>query len=348
MRPRTVDWSIFLLVTFQAITGLVTLLTGRWAGRWVFYLHGVAGLALVVLLFWKFRRVLRRLTRPALWDVRTTVSAAASLTVLATLATGVVWATIQWPAGWPSGMNLHILLALALAPLYLVHMALRWKPPSARDFAGRRNALRFLGTLMVGAAAWGLQAGLNRLGDTPGAGRRFTGSSQTGSDSGNDFPVTSWMLDNPAPVDRAAWRLRVHGAVEREHSLTYAQVVGIEPARERAVLDCTGGWYTIQNWGGVRMAWLLDQVAPRPDAVAVSFKSVTGYRWSLPLAEARGALLATHVGAEPLSHGHGAPLRLVTPGRRGFQWVKWVEEVEVLTGPDYRQWLEIFTSGLPA
>ena len=96
----------------------------------------------------------------------------------------------------------------------------------------------------------------------------------------------------------------------------------------------------------MRVGWLLDRVAPRPDAVAVSFKSVTGYRWSLPLAEARAALLATRVGGEPLSHGHGAPLRLVAPGRRGFQWVKWVQEVEVLTEPDYRQWQKIFTSGL--
>ena len=42
----------------------------------------------------------------------------------------------------------------------------------------------------------------------------------------------------------------------------------------------------------------------------------------------------------------GAPLRLVAPGRRGFQWVKWVEAVEVRAGPDPGQWSAIFTSGL--
>ena len=62
--------------------------------------------------------------------------------------------------------------------------------------------------------------------------------------------------------------------------------------------------------------------------------SRTGYRWSFGLADARGLLLATHVGDEPLTHGHGAPCRLVAPGRRGFQWVKWVERIEVHEDPD--------------
>ena len=62
--------------------------------------------------------------------------------------------------------------------------------------------------------------------------------------------------------------------------------------------------------------------------------SHTGYRWSFSLDDARGLLLATHVGGEPLAHGHGAPVRLVAPGRRGFQWVKWVVRVEVHAEPD--------------
>ncbi|WP_367281021.1 molybdopterin-dependent oxidoreductase, partial [Thermoflexus sp.] len=40
------------------------------------------------------------------------------------------------------------------------------------------------------------------------------------------------------------------------------------------------------------------------------------------------------------------PMRLVAPGRRGFQWVKWVVEVEVLSAPDPGQWIAIFLSGL--
>ncbi|MQA93038.1 MAG: molybdopterin-dependent oxidoreductase, partial [Gemmatimonas sp.] len=72
----------------------------------------------------------------------------------------------------------------------------------------------------------------------------------------------------------------------------------------------------------------------RPRAGHVRVVSVTGYRWSFSLEDAREMLLATRVGGEPLSHGHGAPARLVAPGRRGFQWVKWVTRVELHSEPD--------------
>jgi hypothetical protein len=36
----------------------------------------------------------------------------------------------------------------------------------------------------------------------------------------------------------------------------------------------------------------------------------------------------------------------VAPGRRGFEWVKWLERVEVLTAPDLGQVIAIFTSSL--
>jgi DMSO/TMAO reductase YedYZ molybdopterin-dependent catalytic subunit len=62
--------------------------------------------------------------------------------------------------------------------------------------------------------------------------------------------------------------------------------------------------------------------------------SHTGYRWGFSLADARKLLLATHVGGQPLTHEHGAPARLVVPGARGFQWVKWVVRIELHDGSD--------------
>ena len=63
--------------------------------------------------------------------------------------------------------------------------------------------------------------------------------------------------------------------------------------------------------------------------------SVTGYRRRLPLTD--HLLLAVDVGGRPLSDGHGAPVRLVVPGRRGFHWVKWVDRIEIDNAP---WWLE--------
>jgi DMSO/TMAO reductase YedYZ molybdopterin-dependent catalytic subunit len=56
--------------------------------------------------------------------------------------------------------------------------------------------------------------------------------------------------------------------------------------------------------------------------------SVTGHRIVLPVADLQNAILATHVGGQPLSPGHGYPLRLVVPGRRGYHWVKWLARLD--------------------
>jgi DMSO/TMAO reductase YedYZ molybdopterin-dependent catalytic subunit len=56
-------------------------------------------------------------------------------------------------------------------------------------------------------------------------------------------------------------------------------------------------------------------------------------------------LIAVRVGDEPLSHGHGAPARLVAPGERGFVWVKWLTLIEARAEPDPGQLLAINISG---
>lgn len=342
MRPRAVDWLLFLLVTTETLTGFGSFLVGWPEGRWLFALHGAVGLALVLLLLWKLRRVWQRIVQPMRWDGATIISILALVALLLVLLTGVVWTTWQWPSDFPNGMYLHISSGLALVVAMLLHMALRFKPLRLPDLQGRRTALHFLTVLGSGGALWLGNQAANRIGATPGDQRRFTGS----RNAGDAFPVTMWMLDNPPPVDVAHWQVRIHGAVVQPLTLSYDEIAGLATDDLQATLDCTSGWYTTQHWQGVGVAQLLDQVQPTPEAIAVSFKSITGYRWSLPLAEARATLLATEVNETPLSHGHGAPLRLVAPGRRGFQWVKWVTEIEVLTAADYGQWAAIFTSGL--
>jgi len=344
--PRLVDWSIFALVTFEVVSGLVSLTVGRPAGAWLFVLHAVAGFTLVALLVFKFRRVRHRVQNTALWDGGTPISIALGVVALAALATGAYWAVsgLTWVAAWPL-LTLHMALGLLVVPLVVWHLRHRFRPPRRRDVTSqsRRTALQYTALLGVGALSWRLQEAAGSALDLPGGERRFTGSKVEGSDAGNDFPITSWVADDPDPVDPAEWTLSVTGAVENSLELGYEDLGAT--ADRRATLDCTSGWYSVQDWGGVRVGDLLETAGAGDDARWISFRSVTGYRWSLPVEEAREALLATRVGDEPLSHGHGFPARLVAPGRRGFQWVKWVEHVEVRTTPDYGQWIAIFVSG---
>ena len=125
-------------------------------------------------------------------------------------------------------------------------------------------------------------------------------------------------------------RLAVTGEVERPLELTADQLDHGDALR--ATLDCTGGFYADREWQGTSLAALLERAGARGGHVRVI--SHTGYRWSFTADYARRCLLATRVGGEPLSHGHGAPARLVAPGRRGFQWIKWVTRIEVHDGPD--------------
>jgi DMSO/TMAO reductase YedYZ molybdopterin-dependent catalytic subunit len=106
------------------------------------------------------------------------------------------------------------------------------------------------------------------------------------------------------------------------------------PAASHTVtLDCTSGWYSEQVWHGVPLRTLLAAAEPLGAAQSVTVRSVSGYERRFPLAEAEDALLALMVAGAPLSHGHGFPLRLVVPKRRGFHWVKWVEQIEVNETP---------------
>lgn len=359
LSPRLVDWSIFALLVIELASGLTSLVTGRPGGRVVFVLHGIVGLCLLVLVVAKLRRVRKRVTRPGAWDRATPVSVLLAVLTLGALGSGIAWVLGGDVALGPWGLlNLHIGLGLVLVVVVAIHLRHRWRPPRTSDFEGRRTALSYLVLVGFGALAWRLQGALNELLKTAGAERRFTGSREEGTDAGNDFPVTSWVADDPEPIAIDDWELRVTGEVTREMTLAYDEIDTSERDERgtdggsgragddlRATLDCTSGWYSVHDWRGVRVGDLLEEARTTDAARWVSFRSVTGYRWSLPIEEARDALLATHVGEERLSHGHGFPLRLVAPGRRGFQWVKWVNEIEVRERKDPGQWLAVFVSG---
>ena len=350
MSPRLTDWSLALAGGLALGTGVLSLVSGH-ADQWlVFAAHGAVGLWLGLLLWGKLRRVLPRLIKPRLWDRRTLLGVLATVVVGLALGSGVWWVLGgSFDLAGFGLLNWHIILGFGLALLIVLHMLARVRPLRLRDVRGRRQLVRF-GLLAGGALAlWPAQQTLDRSLGVPGAQRRFTGSREAGSYAGNAFPATSWVADAPLPIQPDVWRLRVDGAVTAPLTLGYDAIAAVGGTGDgqdelEATLDCTSGFYSTQHWRGVRVGRLLDRAAPLPDATWVSFISVTGYRWTLPLSEAMHALLATHIGDEALAHEHGGPARLVAPGRRGFQWVKWVVRIEVRTAPDPGELFAIHSS----
>ncbi|HTE84710.1 MAG TPA: molybdopterin-dependent oxidoreductase, partial [Dehalococcoidia bacterium] len=110
------------------------------------------------------------------------------------------------------------------------------------------------------------------------------------------------------------------------------------PATVTATIDCTGGWFSTQDWAGVPLRQLLVAAMVAPGTRSIVVRSTTGYWRRLSLAQAATAVLALEVGGVPLAHEHGAPLRLVVPGCRGYDWVKWVTSIEASGLPSWWKW----------
>ena len=342
--PRLVDWSLFAIVAFEAVTGLVSFTVGS-ASWWpLFWAHRIAGVTFIALLGFKLARVRYRLTDRRQWEPSTGLSVLTAVAAIGALTTGIAWVFgLDIRLSYWTLLSVHVGFGLILLPLVVAHLATRFRLPRRRDVSGRRTAIKYAGLLVSGAVVYRLQEVVNRALDTPGGDRRFTGSQPREGDGNDAFPVTSWVADDPDPVDVGEWTLDVTGAIGEPVAFGYDDLA--PDAEREALLDCTSGWYTVQRWRGLRVGDLLDAADTDSDAQYVRFVSVTGYRWSLPIGEARDALLATHVGDERLRHGHGAPARLVAPGRRGFQWVKWVERIEVRRRADPAQWVVTLVSG---
>ncbi len=293
--------------------------------------HGAAGLGLLLLVPWK-AVVVRRSRRRTLGRRDPTVAWALAAFVVLTLATGVLHtvagAAVDIP-GW-GVLQLHVALGVATGLLVVLHAVGARQRPRRADAS--RRALLQAGGLAVGALAlWGAVEGGLRLTGAPGGRRRATGSHEVGSGDPSAMPVTQWFTDTVPTDDDDAVELVAGGRTTR---LRARDLHGDDVVT--AVLDCTGGWYAQQEWRGVRLDRLLAGV-DLPDGGSVDVVSVTGYRRRLPLSDAGSLLLATHCAGEPLSAGHGAPVRLVAPGRRGYWWVKWVRRVEVVDGPWWAQ-----------
>src|SRR3954470_19987622 len=184
-------------------------------------------------------------------------------------------------------------------------------------------------------------------------------------------PLTAtdaFYVRNHGPIphlDPDAWRLRVHGCVQRELNLSLATLRQALPTREEiATLQCAGnrraGLMAIRDipgeapwgpgatgtatWTGVALADVLALAGPLDGAAHVGFVGADlcpeadpaeRFGGSIPLDKAcrPEVLLAWGMNGNPLPPVHGAPLRVVVPGYIGERSVKWLERIEVRATP---------------
>jgi hypothetical protein len=329
-RPRRTNLALLVALAIAFATGLGAVAAGTPSGRWVVLTHGGAGFAVALMSPWKSRIINRGLKRArgGRW-----ASLLLATLVSITLLTGIGYASgLVLSIGGLPGMWVHIASALVAMPIIIWHVAVRPARPRPTDFS-RRALLR---TGALGATAAGFYVVTNgavRIAGLPGASRRFTGSHEVGSFDPDSMPNTIWLNDRRPDVNAESWRLRILDS-EGGYDIRLDDLLADHHTRLRATLDCTSGWFATQDWTGVPLSALLGKVG---GARSLRVTSLTGYWVRFPVGDLGNLFLATGITGAPLSAGHGFPLRLVVPGRRGFWWVKWIDRIELQDAPAWWQ-----------
>jgi len=172
----------------------------------------------------------------------------------------------------------------------------------------------------------------------------------------------------PEQVDVARFRLAVTGHVATPQSLTLQDLLSLPRVELAAVNQCSGnsrGYFAPRvpggewsngamgnaKWMGVRLRDVLDRAGMRAGAERVRFAGMDDpvvdtapkFMKSLDIDHVRDGevMLAYAMNGEQLPILHGAPLRVVVPGWYSTYWVKMVNVIEVLDGPDENFWTKV-------
>ena len=161
--------------------------------------------------------------------------------------------------------------------------------------------------------------------------------------------VTPWLTPNAdfyridtalsvPEVDAETWELRIHGMVEEEIRVSFADLLDANLVERHLTLTCVsnplgGDLAGTAKWLGLPVRELLARARPTAGADMVLSTSIDGFSASTPLEvlqDDRDALLAVGMNGEPLPPEHGYPVRMVVPGLYGFvSATKWLIDMEV-------------------
>lgn len=156
---------------------------------------------------------------------------------------------------------------------------------------------------------------------------------------------------NQPEVAEADFRLKITGLVERELTLSLADIKALPKVEIDAGFECGGngerlfqGLIGNAKWGGASLKAVLEHVGIKPEGIEVvfygndkgmetvrdlSFEQAFGRSMHISDALGTDAILAYEMNGEALPLYHGAPLRLVVPGWYGVANVKWLGQIHV-------------------
>lgn len=138
-----------------------------------------------------------------------------------------------------------------------------------------------------------------------------------------NFPVNAYLTEDPE-VDSKEWRLAVEGAVEHPGSFSLADLRAMPKHEQITRHVCIEGWAVTGSFGGVRLRDLLAKAGMDPGARFVEMECADDYYESIDMASALHpqTLLCYEMYGQPLTAGHGAPVRLQMPVKLGYKQAK--------------------------
>jgi DMSO/TMAO reductase YedYZ molybdopterin-dependent catalytic subunit len=181
-------------------------------------------------------------------------------------------------------------------------------------------------------------AGVTDPGTPPGVEVELDGVAAWQTPTGRFYRIDTSLV--PPAITPDDWTLRIHGMVDREITLTYADLLKRPRHEMWLTLNCVSnpvGGPLIGNawWSGTHLKDLLEEAGVRQGADAVEQTSDDGWTCGTPLStllDDRGAMLAYAMNGEPLPIEHGFPVRTLVPGLYGYvSACKWVRQIEVTT-----------------
>jgi len=156
-------------------------------------------------------------------------------------------------------------------------------------------------------------------------------------------------VDDPE-IDASRWTLSVGGpAAEDSFELSFDDLTGHEESRDQVVtMVCISnlvgeGLISTGRWRGVPLASLVERAGPTDEAVDIVTEAADGYTEGIPWEYVRDhpeVLLAYGLDGQTLSTEHGAPARLLIPGRYGMKSTKWVTGIEISDADHEGYWDE--------
>jgi DMSO/TMAO reductase YedYZ molybdopterin-dependent catalytic subunit len=142
-------------------------------------------------------------------------------------------------------------------------------------------------------------------------------------------------------VDLATWQLTVKGLVDRETTLSYADLAELPLFEQYVTIACVSnevGGNLVGNakWTGVRLREVLDMAGVQAGATQLVGRAVDGWTAGMPtewvMNSEREPMIALKMNDELLPRVHGFPARLIVPGLYGYvSATKWLAELELTT-----------------